>query len=141
MIWMMLGKTLTTIPSLRCLAIGPLGITLKLTPFNGLGNFLHRHPYQPPYLSPLLLFIWNFHSNLSFFLSFFLRFINYLRIASMPPILVVIRNWVLLLMLKLEIYGFNFYHQNVCCLLAVKYAFLHLLFLLCMFLCVVGITH
>lgn len=44
MIWMMLGKTLTTTPSLRCLAIGPLGITLKLTPFNGLGNFLHRHP-------------------------------------------------------------------------------------------------
>ena len=51
------------------------------------------------------------------------RFISFLLIGFMLPILVGMKNLVLLLITKPEIYGSSFYPPDVFCLLVVKYAF------------------
>lgn len=45
---------------------------------------------------------------------------DYLLIAYMPPILVVMRSLALLLIMKLGIYGSNFCHLDEYCLLVVR---------------------
>lgn len=79
---------------------------------------------QASRFDPMHSFITGYYikaDNLPFLIC---RFISCQKIEFMPPILVVMRRLVLLLIMKLEIYGLSFYHLLGYYLLGVRYDFL-----------------